>query len=116
MLLPDRNTVDRLLRHYRAQERVVLARPCDLSIRRRFEDTAYTLCVLMGERTAREAVHAAERYVGKASPAGKPSPAGKVRPLAEVSPVGAATGVGIASAVGKASSVRREALEGIPGV
>ncbi|MFB7542318.1 DUF5133 domain-containing protein [Streptomyces zaomyceticus] len=63
MLLPDRNTVDRLLRHYRAQERTVLARPCDLSARRRFEDTAYTLCVLMGERTAREAVHAAEHYV-----------------------------------------------------
>ncbi|MFE7808350.1 DUF5133 domain-containing protein [Streptomyces sp. NPDC057430] len=64
MLLPDRNKIDRLLRHYRAQERVVLARPCDLSMRRRFEDTAYTLCVLMGERTPREAVHAAERYVG----------------------------------------------------
>ncbi|MFJ3583207.1 DUF5133 domain-containing protein [Streptomyces sp. NPDC090127] len=66
MLLPDRNTIDRLLRHYRSQERVVLASPCDLSIRRSFEDTAYTLCVLMGERTAREAVHAAERYVGGA--------------------------------------------------
>ncbi|MFJ5831780.1 DUF5133 domain-containing protein [Streptomyces sp. NPDC093089] len=63
MLLPDRNTVDRLLRHYRAQERTVLASPCDPSARRRFEDTVYTLCVLMGERTAREAVHAAERYV-----------------------------------------------------
>jgi hypothetical protein len=69
MLLPDRNTIDRLLRYYRAQERAVLARPSDLAIRRRFEDTAYTLCVLMGERTAREAVHAAERYVGKARPA-----------------------------------------------
>lgn len=67
MLLPDRNTVDRLLRHYRAQERTVLARPCDLSARRRFEDTAYTLCVLMGERTAREAVHAAEQYVAGTS-------------------------------------------------
>ncbi|GGU95740.1 DUF5133 domain-containing protein [Streptomyces litmocidini] len=63
MLLPDRNTVDRLLRHFRAQERTVLDRPCDLSARRRFEDTAYTLCVLMGVRTAREAVLAAERYV-----------------------------------------------------
>lgn len=31
----------------------------------RFEDTAYTLCVLMGERTAREAVLAAERYVAR---------------------------------------------------
>ncbi|MFD8211246.1 DUF5133 domain-containing protein [Streptomyces sp. NPDC059695] len=63
MLLPDRNTVDRLLRHFRAQERTVLDRPCDLSARRRFEDTAYTLCVLMGERTASAAVLAAERYV-----------------------------------------------------
>ncbi|MBT2444067.1 DUF5133 domain-containing protein [Streptomyces sp. ISL-36] len=74
MLLPDRNTIDRLLRHYRAQERVVLARPCDLSIRRRFEDTAYTLCVLMGERTAREAVHAAERYVMKEVAKARPAP------------------------------------------
>ena len=67
MLLPDRNTIDRLLHHYRAQERIVLARPGDLGIRRRFEDTAYTLCVLMGERTAREAVHAAEHYVGRST-------------------------------------------------
>ncbi|MFF7178532.1 DUF5133 domain-containing protein [Streptomyces sp. NPDC008121] len=64
MLLPDKKTIDRLLRHYRDQERVVLAMPGDLSTRRSFEDTAYTLCVLMGERTAREAVRAAERYVG----------------------------------------------------
>ncbi|MER6098025.1 DUF5133 domain-containing protein [Streptomyces sp. NPDC001728] len=68
MLLPDRNTVDRLLRHYRDQERTVLARPCDLSARRRFEDTAYTLCVLMGERTARDAVHAAERHLAGTHP------------------------------------------------
>ncbi|MBD0708809.1 DUF5133 domain-containing protein [Streptomyces sp. CBMA291] len=63
MLLPDRKTVDRLLRHYRAQERTVRARPCDLSARRRFEDTTYTLCVLMGERTAPAAVFAAERHL-----------------------------------------------------
>ncbi|MFI6416368.1 DUF5133 domain-containing protein [Streptomyces sp. NPDC050842] len=69
MLLPDANTVDRLLRLYRTQERSVLARPCDLSVRRRFEDTAYTLCVLMGERTAHEAVRAAERYVSEGRPA-----------------------------------------------
>lgn len=69
MLLPDTNTVDRLLRHYRTQERSVLARPRDLSVRRRFEDTAYTLCVLMGERTAHEAVRAAERYVSRGRPA-----------------------------------------------
>ncbi|WP_418961282.1 DUF5133 domain-containing protein [Streptomyces tritici] len=73
MLLPDRNTIDRLLHHYRAQERTVLARPGDLGIRRRFEDTAYTLCVLMGERTAREAVHAAEHYVGRRAAAAAPA-------------------------------------------
>jgi len=71
MLLPDRNTIDRLLRSYRSQERLVLARPYDLMARRRFEDTAYTLCVLMGERTAREAVLAAERYI-TAEPASAP--------------------------------------------
>ncbi|MEU8619577.1 DUF5133 domain-containing protein [Streptomyces sp. NPDC048623] len=68
MLLPDRNTIDRLLRSYRTQERLVLARPHDLVARRRFEDTAYTLCVLMGERTARAAVRAAERYTAGPGP------------------------------------------------
>ncbi|MFF9147713.1 DUF5133 domain-containing protein [Streptomyces sp. NPDC014861] len=63
MLLPDRNTVERLLRHYRAQERTVLAAPGDPSLRRRCEDTAYTLCVLMGVRSTPEALRAAERYV-----------------------------------------------------
>ncbi|MFF9345118.1 MULTISPECIES: DUF5133 domain-containing protein [unclassified Streptomyces] len=63
MLLPDRNTVERLLRHYRTQEQGVLAGSCDLSARRRFEDTAYTLCVLMGVRSTAEALRAAERYV-----------------------------------------------------
>ncbi|MFC8508678.1 DUF5133 domain-containing protein [Streptomyces sp. NPDC057411] len=72
MLLPDRNTIDQLLRSYRAQERQVLARPCDVSVRRRFEDTAYTLCVLMGERTAREAAHAAERYLAQPRPEPRP--------------------------------------------
>ncbi|MFF0433902.1 DUF5133 domain-containing protein [Streptomyces sp. NPDC004327] len=66
MLLPDRTTIDRLLRTFREQERMVLARPYDLAARRRFEDTAYTLCVLMGERSARRAVHAAERYTADA--------------------------------------------------
>ncbi|MFI8370286.1 DUF5133 domain-containing protein [Streptomyces sp. NPDC085466] len=65
MLLPDRNTVERLLRHYRAQERTVRGAPGDLSVRRRFEDTAYTLCVLMGVRSTPEALRAAERYVAR---------------------------------------------------
>ncbi|GGT29371.1 DUF5133 domain-containing protein [Streptomyces purpureus] len=74
MLLPDKTTIERLLHHYRVQERVVLSKPHDLAVRRRFEDTAYTLCVLMGERTAREAVYAAERYLGKGRPVGRLAP------------------------------------------
>ncbi|MFG2143078.1 DUF5133 domain-containing protein [Streptomyces sp. NPDC048696] len=63
MLLPDKIILARLLFHYRAQERSVLANPHEPNLRGRFEDTAYTLCVLMGERTAREAAAAAERYL-----------------------------------------------------
>ncbi|MEW2633029.1 DUF5133 domain-containing protein [Streptomyces sp. NPDC048389] len=65
MLMPDTSVITRLIARYRAQEHCVLAAPHDESARRRFEDTAYTLCVLMCERTAREALLAAERYVGR---------------------------------------------------
>ncbi|MFI8520687.1 DUF5133 domain-containing protein [Streptomyces sp. NPDC085481] len=82
MLLPDRNAIDRLIRNYRAQERHVLARPCDLSARRRFEDTAYTLCVLMGERTALAAIQAAERYLAKPGPESRPASAPVVTAVA----------------------------------
>ncbi|GAA3379327.1 hypothetical protein GCM10020367_62410 [Streptomyces sannanensis] len=63
MLLPDKGLVGALLSRYRTLESQVLADPGDPTVRRRFEDTAYTLCVLMGQRTAREAVQEAERYV-----------------------------------------------------
>ncbi|MEU0371689.1 DUF5133 domain-containing protein [Streptomyces sp. NPDC006283] len=63
MLMPDTSVITRLIARYRAQEHYVLSAPHDDSARRRFEDTAYTLCVLMCERTAREAVLAAEHYV-----------------------------------------------------
>jgi hypothetical protein len=69
MLLPDADVIARLMARYRAQEHLVLAAPHDPAVRSRFEDTAYTLCVLMGERTAREAMLAAERYVGRPRPA-----------------------------------------------
>lgn len=69
MLMPDADVIARLMARYRAQEHLVLVDPHDPTVRRRFEDTAYTLCVLMGERTAREAILAAERYVGRARPA-----------------------------------------------
>ncbi|MEU6932434.1 DUF5133 domain-containing protein [Streptomyces sp. NPDC046385] len=88
MLLPDRNTIDRLLRNYRTQERQTLALPCDPSVLRRFEDTAYTLCVLMGVRTAREAVRAAERYLAE------PRPVVAVRAPEAVGRGGAGVGAG----------------------
>ncbi|MFE6419286.1 DUF5133 domain-containing protein [Streptomyces enissocaesilis] len=63
MLLPAKSEVARQLRLYRAWERSMLASPADVGIRATFEDSGYTLCVLMGKRCAREAAEAAERYL-----------------------------------------------------
>ncbi|EST19702.1 DUF5133 domain-containing protein [Streptomyces roseochromogenus] len=63
MLLPAKAEVARALRRYRAWERVMLASPHDRTVRVTFEDSGYTLCVLMGKRCAREAAEAAERYL-----------------------------------------------------
>ncbi|AOR36335.1 DUF5133 domain-containing protein [Streptomyces fodineus] len=63
MLLPAKAEVARALRRYRAWERVMLASPHDRTVRATFEDSGYTLCVLMGKRCAREAADAAERYL-----------------------------------------------------
>ncbi|GLX52970.1 DUF5133 domain-containing protein [Streptomyces hygroscopicus subsp. hygroscopicus] len=63
MLLPAKAEVARQLRRYRAWERVMLASPYDRRVRATFEDSGYTLCVLMGKRCAREAADAAERYL-----------------------------------------------------
>ncbi|NUK02662.1 DUF5133 domain-containing protein [Streptomyces lunaelactis] len=64
LLLPDKALLAGLLQRYRAWERLVLAQPNNLARRRRLEDLAYTLCVLMGRRTAREAIIAAELHLG----------------------------------------------------
>ena len=69
MLLPAKNEVARHLRRYRTWERVMLASPSDRTARDHFEDSGYTLCVLMGKRCAREAVAAAERYLQTSLPA-----------------------------------------------
>ncbi|HZF92279.1 DUF5133 domain-containing protein [Streptomyces sp.] len=63
MLLPARAEVARQLRRYRAWERLMLASPTDRQVRATFEDSGYTLCVLMGKRCAREAADAAERFL-----------------------------------------------------
>ncbi|ARP73636.1 DUF5133 domain-containing protein [Streptomyces pluripotens] len=63
MLLPAKAEVARQLRRYRVWERAMLASPHDRTVRAAFEDSGYTLCVLMGKRCAREAADAAERYL-----------------------------------------------------
>ncbi|WP_079161681.1 DUF5133 domain-containing protein [Streptomyces fodineus] len=63
MLLPAKSEVSRLLRRYRVCERAAVAAPADLASRAAFEDSGYTLCVLMGERDPREAAAAARRYL-----------------------------------------------------
>lgn len=63
MLLPAKAEVARKLRRYRAWERLMLASPADPAARAAFEDAGYTLCVLMGERCAREAADSADRYL-----------------------------------------------------
>jgi hypothetical protein len=63
MLLPARAEVARHLERYRAWERLMLASPDNRSVRGNFENTGYTLCVLMGKRCAREAADAAESYL-----------------------------------------------------
>ncbi|MFF8669893.1 DUF5133 domain-containing protein [Streptomyces sp. NPDC015242] len=84
MLLPAKAEVARQLRRYRAWERVMLAAPNDRTVRATFEDSGYTLCVLMGKRCAREAADAAERYL-RANPAAcLEEPDQRVRPAAAV--------------------------------
>ncbi|MFB7632163.1 DUF5133 domain-containing protein [Streptomyces sp. NPDC056149] len=65
MLLPDKSVLASLLRRYRVCERVVLADPHDPVARRRLEDLAYTLCVLMGRRNVHEAIIEGERYLAE---------------------------------------------------
>ncbi|WP_415952833.1 DUF5133 domain-containing protein [Streptomyces sp. KLOTTS4A1] len=68
MLLPDKTEVARQLARFRIWERTVRAAPADRVARRNFEDCGYTLCILMGERSARDAADAAERYVRRPQP------------------------------------------------
>ncbi|MEV7081981.1 DUF5133 domain-containing protein [Streptomyces sp. NPDC093516] len=96
MLLPAKAEVARQLRRYRAWERVMLAAPNDRTVRATFEDSGYTLCVLMGKRCAREAADAAERFLrahavarGEEPDVERPRPAaavGRGAPVADRAP------------------------------
>ncbi|MEU5255370.1 DUF5133 domain-containing protein [Streptomyces longwoodensis] len=72
MLLPSKAEVTRQLRRYRTWERLMLASPADRAVRTAFEDSGYTLCVLMGKRCAREAADAAEHFLGPLGTAALP--------------------------------------------
>jgi hypothetical protein len=72
MLLPSKAEVTRQLRRYRTWERMMLASPADRAVRTAFEDSGYTLCVLMGKRCAREAADAAEHFLGPLGTAALP--------------------------------------------
>ncbi|MDT0421780.1 DUF5133 domain-containing protein [Streptomyces evansiae] len=94
-LRPERRAVARVLDRYRAWERLTLDHPANGTVRRRFEATAYTLCVLMARRTSREAAHAAEHYLGVTRRRGRaiappepdrPEPVPSGRPLRPVAP------------------------------
>ncbi|WP_343041434.1 MULTISPECIES: DUF5133 domain-containing protein [Streptomyces] len=75
VLLPAKAEVARHLKLYRSWERLLIAHPCDRAVQRQFENTAYTLCVLMGECTARVAADAAEEYLRpRASRRPRPAP------------------------------------------
>ncbi|MER7661843.1 MULTISPECIES: DUF5133 domain-containing protein [unclassified Streptomyces] len=62
--MPNEPVVAELLSNYRLQERRMLRNPADAEISASFRDAATTLCVLMGRRTALEAVRLAESYLG----------------------------------------------------
>ncbi|MFD7781259.1 DUF5133 domain-containing protein [Streptomyces sp. NPDC059753] len=68
MLMPKEAAVARQLTSYRAWEHRLLAVPADLRARERFEDAAYTLCVLTATRCGREAADAAENYMRPRTP------------------------------------------------
>ncbi len=64
MLMPSEPVVAELLSNYRLQERRMLRDPANAEIAAGFRDAAATLCVIMGRRTALEAVRLAESYLG----------------------------------------------------
>ncbi|WP_369393773.1 DUF5133 domain-containing protein [Streptomyces sp. CG1] len=79
MLMPDLRTAATALRAYRIAQARLLRNPANPLRRRRYDDTAYTLCVLMGKRDATEAAALAERLLAAASAGTKPNRARRAR-------------------------------------
>ncbi|MCT9089051.1 DUF5133 domain-containing protein [Streptomyces sp. ASQP_92] len=66
MLSPHWYVVHALLSLLRSRERRAVRSPLDSGALQARDDAAYTLCVLMGERSMAAAVEAAERYLARA--------------------------------------------------
>ncbi|KPI20543.1 hypothetical protein OV450_0009 [Actinobacteria bacterium OV450] len=62
-LSPQPDVLRRHVNHVRAARRRALAAPDDAGVRSELEDAAYTLCVLMGQRSAHGALLAAEELI-----------------------------------------------------
>ncbi|MER6125219.1 DUF5133 domain-containing protein [Streptomyces sp. NPDC001795] len=67
MLMPHVRTVAAALRAYRYAQAGLLRDPANPLRRRRLDDTAYTLCVLMDQRNAADAAAKAERLLATSS-------------------------------------------------
>lgn len=78
-LVPSPVVLRRHLNHLRAVRRRVLAAPEDPALRAELEDAAYTLCVLMGRRSAHGALLAAEEVVAAHRLPAAPLPAGSLQ-------------------------------------
>ncbi|MET9361547.1 DUF5133 domain-containing protein [Streptomyces sp. NPDC006632] len=80
MLSPHSSVVHELLTLLRSRERRAARAPLDPGARQARDDAAYTLCVLMGERTIAAAVKAAERHLARGRAAVRPAGAAAQEP------------------------------------
>lgn len=64
-LLPNPYALRQHLNHLRASRRRTLAAPDDPAARNQLDDAAYTLCVLMGQRSTHAALQAAEEHLAE---------------------------------------------------
>jgi len=67
MLMPHVRTVAAALHAYRSARAGLLRDPANPHSHRRLDDSAYTLCVLMGQRNAADAAAQAEGLLARVS-------------------------------------------------
>lgn len=79
-LLPDPYTLRHSLSRFRDLRRRTFADPDDRSVRARYEDAGYTLCVLLGHRAVHHALAAAEHLIAAHRVRSSPGPLHSVHP------------------------------------